>query len=392
MKLICWNCQGIGGDLTVDVLMEQNRLHTPDIMILLETKNRSHRYVFFKRRLGMDFMHAIEPRGIAGGMCIFWRNYDHVLLVKYADFFVEVGISDVVQNEQWRLFASYASTDAHKRKEQWRLLSQRFATAGDKCLLIGDFNDITDDSEKEKGNYLTITSQRIFCDFIIDNGLLELGFPFTWINRRDEDPIQECLDGGLATSGWVNMYQEAKVLHEVLEGSDHTMLILETNPSLVPRKKRFIYDSRWNKVEACHGIVKGTWCRGFVGSHAFRVTEKLKWVRHGLLEWRQTSGSNSKHRIVTLKEELQHAYKSPIFANNEVWCKEVELKCMLRDERYWRVKSRTQWIKEGDKNTKFFHAQAVKRRRCNKIVGLEDDREVWCTEPSQVDTIAVGSF
>ncbi|KAB2635662.1 ribonuclease H protein [Pyrus ussuriensis x Pyrus communis] len=71
---------GIRGDLIVDDLLEHNRLHTPDIVILLETKNRSHRYVYLKRRLGMEFMHVVEPRGIAGGMCIFLRNYDHVLL------------------------------------------------------------------------------------------------------------------------------------------------------------------------------------------------------------------------------------------------------------------------------------------------------------------------
>ncbi|KAM2454073.1 hypothetical protein PS1_014221 [Malus domestica] len=72
---------------------------------------------------------------------------------------------------------------------------------------------------------------------------------------------------------------------------------------------------------------------------------------------------------------------------------EGELKLLLREEeRYWKLKSRNQWIKEGDKNTKFFHAQIMKRRRCNKIVGLEDEQGTWCTEPSKVDEIAVMYF
>ncbi|KAM1596856.1 hypothetical protein ACFX1Z_031817 [Malus domestica] len=66
MKLICWKCQGIRGDLTIDDLFEHNRLYTPNIVILLETKNRSTRYGYLKRRLGMDFMHVVEPRRIAG--------------------------------------------------------------------------------------------------------------------------------------------------------------------------------------------------------------------------------------------------------------------------------------------------------------------------------------
>lgn len=84
MKIICWNYQGIGGgNLTVNDLLEQNRLHFPEVVALLETKNNNRRYRYLKRRLGMSCMHAIEPRGIAGGMCVFWKDAKDVVLVKY---------------------------------------------------------------------------------------------------------------------------------------------------------------------------------------------------------------------------------------------------------------------------------------------------------------------
>lgn len=185
------------------------------------------------------------------------------------------------------------------------------------------------------------------------------------------------MDRGLATCGWVDVYPEAKILHEVLE-SDHSMLILDTKPLVSIRKRQFIYDPRWNKVGECRGVIKKNWSRGFVGSHAFRVTEKLKWVHCGLQEWRKCNGCNLKLRIDMLKKDLRQAYKTPAFANANVRHKEVELKAVLKEEeRYWRLKSRTQWIQVGDKNTKLFHAQMVKRRRCNKIMGLEDDQGVW---------------
>lgn len=59
------------GDLTVDDLLEQNKLHAPEVIALLETKNNSWRYRYLKRRLGMSCMHAIEPKGTACGMCVF---------------------------------------------------------------------------------------------------------------------------------------------------------------------------------------------------------------------------------------------------------------------------------------------------------------------------------
>ena len=83
-------------------------------MALLETKNNSRRYRYLKRRLEMSCLHAIESMGIAGGMCVFWRDAKDVVLVKYGDFFIEVLIEDEMQHCRWRLVVVYASTNEHK--------------------------------------------------------------------------------------------------------------------------------------------------------------------------------------------------------------------------------------------------------------------------------------
>lgn len=45
-------------------------------------------------------------------------------------------------------------------------------------------------------------------------------------------------------------------------------------------------------------------------------------------------------------------------------------KLSVQEEIYWKQRSRSNWLKWGDRNSKFFHAQAVQRKSRNTIQGL----------------------
>jgi hypothetical protein len=47
----------------------------------------------------------------------------------------------------------------------------------------------------------------------------------------------------------------------------------------------------------------------------------------------------------------------------------------------WLQRSRISWLKEGDRNTSYFHRQAVWRARKNRIKRLKGVDGVWCDEP-----------
>ena len=52
---------------------------------------------------------------------------------------------------------------------------------------------------------------------------------------------------------------------------------------------------------------------------------------------------------------------------------------LRRNEAFWIQKSRELWLKDGDKNSRFFHLSTVIRRKRNSIDAIKNDFGEWLT-------------
>ena len=72
---------------------------------------------------------------------------------------------------------------------------------------------------------------------------------------------------------------------------------------------------------------------------------------------------------------------------------QMEINSMLDKENLmWQQRSRALFLKNGDRNTAYFHSKASQRFRRNRILGLKNNQNVWCTEESQIKNIAVDYY
>jgi predicted CopG family antitoxin len=65
---------------------------------------------------------------------------------------------------------------------------------------------------------------------------------------------------------------------------------------------------------------------------------------------------------------------------------------LYKEEMMWLQRSRVTWLKEGDRNTRFFHQKAVWRAHRNKIKKLKDSEGVWKDVPSDMERMATSYF
>ncbi len=73
---------------------------------------------------------------------------------------------------------------------------------------------------------------------------------------------------------------------------------------------------------------------------------------------------------------------------NTIKSLKLEVNSLLgKEERLWRQRSRSNWLRAGDQNTKFFHGRASQCRRRNRIVGLRDEGGTWRENNEEVMNI-----
>ncbi|XP_058733392.1 uncharacterized protein LOC131605001 [Vicia villosa] len=63
-----------------------------------------------------------------------------------------------------------------------------------------------------------------------------------------------------------------------------------------------------------------------------------------------------------------------------------------QEELMWFQRSRAKWLTDGDRNTKYFHIKAVKRRRKNKISRIKDENGNWIEDSNQIKSLSTYYF
>ena len=65
---------------------------------------------------------------------------------------------------------------------------------------------------------------------------------------------------------------------------------------------------------------------------------------------------------------------------------------LVKEETYWRQRSKNFWLRGYDRNNKFFHNMASYRKRINKIVKLQWEDGSWAENQNDLKDVIKGYF
>lgn len=66
MKLLSWNCQGLGSPLTIQALRVLMTQEKPNSISLMETKNQEQLVQRLRRKLKTSHSFLVNPEGLSG--------------------------------------------------------------------------------------------------------------------------------------------------------------------------------------------------------------------------------------------------------------------------------------------------------------------------------------
>lgn len=89
-----------------------------------------------------------------------------------------------------------------------------------------------------------------------------------------------------------------------------------------------------------------------------------------------------KRKLLSKLEHVQKildVHESSSLAKRELELRQEIEELLFHEELLWFQKSRLVWLRNGDRNTSYFHTQTLARQKQNKIEGLMVGND-WCFE------------
>jgi hypothetical protein len=401
------NIRGLGGVGKRNYLKELIRKECLEFLAIQETKLETIPDSLCNSLWGGDdcCWVSLPSSGNSGGILSIWSKALGVLKFSFTgEGFVGVCLEWGPLKKVCFVVNIYSKCDLISKRRLWETLLgiKRQVGRGAWCL-IGDFNAVLH-SEERKGqillnpNYMRAEVAE-FSDFVRSSDLMDLpilGRKFTWFHPNGSTMSR--IDRMLVNDDWLLLWNNPTLWVLPRSVSDHCSLIVRYS-GFDWGPKPFRFNNHWLLNNNFHGVVEDYWRNcNFTGWMAVILKEKLKGLKSILRVWNKENYGQMDSKMNNLIEDIKRLdlkSESLGISEEEVLLHKRKFSEMWQHRRCKestiRQQSRQTWLREGDSNSRFFHASVKSRGKRNLISALQVG-ETWLESPADIRQATVDYF
>ncbi|XP_071940747.1 uncharacterized protein [Coffea arabica] len=312
---------------------------------------------------------------------VFWRCGFHFNVVHNSEQVLHVMAGHDSSTETFFASFIYAKCTRVGRHVLWSELRALASSITRPWLVGGDFNAIRTLAEYTGRAHQDLGAISDFNAAISDCHLQELpysGSSYTWSGVRSGSRIWKRLDRVLANHQWLSFLPNTSVQHLNRATSDHTPLLVHLRGADASAPKPFKFQNFWVSSSEFQSTVQSNWELPTQGYGMYRLAFKLKRMKACLRHWSRQHFGNIFQAVrqnefeVQQKEILFEAAPTDEARAELHRTKGILLHSLRVEEDYWRQKARLRWLKDGDCNTRYFHASVREKRSKLAIHRIKD--------------------
>jgi len=373
MKVATWNVRGFGNDQKKSMVKRLIRSEKIELIGLTETKAQEINAWDLRKCWGncnADW-EQISARQNSGGILVTWKQQSFVKFNSFAMQRWMCIVGEITETKTKCVFCVvYAPNSQGERQIVWDQLRRIKAQFQLPWIFMGDFNEVLHIHERRGATELS-QGMREFQNLVFDLQLIDMdiGQNFTWFRRNAASRI----DRIMVDKAWLDCFPLSKAYCQARGFSDHFPVILTSvQEDWGPIPFRTL--DCWLEEPSFLNTFKKEW----VKLSDLPLEKRLKLIKKPLKDWNRKSFGHIEQNIGKFQKEIDklESVAQDRELQEEEWSRLEALRTQLglwttRNERYWRQMSRCKWIKEGDRNTKYFHLAATMRRQRNQINKLK---------------------
>lgn len=263
---------------------------------------------------------------------------------------------------------------------------------------MGDFNEVISQADKRGGRKVRDRGPHSVSNLINACELIDLGFmgpSFTWTNSRErEKNIMERLDRVWSNREWQLIFTDAQVQHLPKTHSNHHPLNLILEETKFKKKEvQGRFQLAWATHQDFRRLVEDTWNKSMsmqlnLGNLMIKAKEWNRNVFGNIFQRKERclariNGTqlalsyNASRYLKKLEDDLLTEY-------NQI---------LEQEELHWFQKAKVDWLKNGERNTCYFHLTAIIRKRRGTINMLKSvEQGAWIENQETLSNMAANYY